>query len=236
MKRQEIPCETCASRKFSMFECCRSAELSSLTDNKSTNTYKKGQVLFFEGNKPLGLFCINQGMLKIYKTGSDGKEQILRFAQAGDFAGYHSVIAGENYHATAEALEDTTACFIPKEVFLDMLDHNPALTKVLMRSLASELGNATERLTNMAQKTVRERVAETLLLMYDAVRRPAGIAEDQIAVKLPREDIANVAGTSTETAIRFLSEFKDEGMIDLQGKQIFIRNRKALMRTARVAS
>lgn len=218
-----------------MFECCRAVELSSLTENKSTNTYKRGQVLFFEGNKPLGLFCVNQGMLKVYRTGSDGKEQILRFIQPGDFAGYHALIAGENYYATAEALEDTVACFIPKEVFNDLLDHNPALSKTLMRSLAAELGVATERLTNMAQKNVRERVAETLLVMYDAVRRPVGIAEDQIAVKLPREDIANLAGTSTETAIRFLSEFKDEGMIDLVGKQIFIRNRKSLMRTARVA-
>ena len=207
--------------------------LERINEMKFCNAYKKGQILFFEGNRPLGLFCLNKGAIKVYKTGVEGKEQIVRFAQAGDFLGYRALIADEPYSATAEALEETIACFIPSDIFYNTLQTEKNFSRQMMKTLCHELGIAREQMMNMSQKSVRERMAETLLILLDSFRHEVG-QENLIPVKLPREDIANLAGTSTETAIRLLTEFKDDGYIELQGKMIRVANRTALERTARI--
>jgi CRP/FNR family transcriptional regulator len=163
----------------------------------------------------------------------DGKEQIVRFAQSGDFLGYRALIADEPYSATAEALEETIACFIPSDIFYNTLQTEKDFSRQMMKTLCHELGIAREQMMHMSQKSVRERMAETLLILLDSFRHAEG-QEDLISVKLPREDIANLAGTSTETAIRLLTEFKDDGYIELQGKMIKVVNRAALQRTARI--
>lgn len=202
---------------------------------KMCNAYKKGQILFFEGNFPLGLFCISAGTFKVYKLSAEGKEQIIRFARPGDFVGYHSLIADEPYDVTAEAVEEASVCFIPKREFLELLDQQPTLSKALMQALCQELGLAQERLQAMAHKSVRERLAETLLMLHESFQprdSEEEIDEALIYVKLPREDIANVAGSSTETIIRLLSEFKDAGWVELKGKHIRLTDTRALQKLA----
>jgi CRP/FNR family transcriptional regulator, polysaccharide utilization system transcription regulator len=233
MKTESFHCAVCKAHAHSMLQYCSDEAIEKINLLKFCNHYKKGQLLFFEGNKPLGLFCISNGAIKIYKTGIEGKEQIVRFAQAGDFLGYRALIAEEPYSASGEALEDTNACFIPSDIFYDILAREADFTKQMMKTLCQELGIAREQLMNMSQKSVRERMAETLLILLDCFRHEVG-QEDLIPVKLPREDIANLAGTSTETAIRLLTEFKEEGYLENVGKHIRILNRSALMRTARV--
>lgn len=232
MKHEKIACNLCQAHANSLLNQCDDNVRELVEGHKYCNAYKKGQILFFEGNRPLGVFCINRGTVKLYKTGIDGKEQIVRFAQTGDMLGYRALIAEEAYSVTAEALESTVACFIPKHEFQEILNTQPNFTKALMKSLSTELGVSQEHLLNMAQKSVRERLAETLLLLLDNFHRE-GVSEDTIAVQMPREDIANVAGTSTETVIRLLSEFKDQGLVELTGKKITILQRDKLARLAR---
>lgn len=231
MQKFNVSCETCGSREYSFLKDLPEDELAKVSGYKHCSFYKKGQTLFFEESYPLGLFCINKGKVKIYRTGNDGKEQIIHFGQAGDFLGYRSMIADEKYSASATALEDTNACFIPRDVFNKIMENNPDFTKTLMKSLCKELGIASDRLQSMAQKSVRERVAETLLLLHDTIRHD--VEDDAlINITLPREDIANLVGTATETTIRLISEFKDDKLIETQGKKIRIIEEDKLKKIA----
>jgi CRP/FNR family transcriptional regulator len=182
------------------------------------------------------LYCISDGTLKLYKTGPTGKEQIIRLVFPGDILGYRALIAEEDYSATAEALEDGEACLITRDEFQKLLAQNPAFSQALLKALCQDLGIMRERLLQMAQKSVRERLAETLLLLLEAGEKyqPVQPFGDRwvIPVNLPREDLANIAGTSTETVIRLMSEFKHDGLVDTVGKQTYILNRKELRRIA----
>ncbi len=241
MKAEKVVCGRCGAHSHSPFNVCQAAELSKLDSSKVSNRYKRGQVIFFEGNNPMGLFCVSQGTIKVYKTSADGKEQILRFAGPGDFLGYRALVAEEPYSASAETLEDAMICYIPKEAFLKTMAAEPELSKQMLKTLCHELGVANERILHMAQKNVRERLAETLLLLqetYIKTKRVHTLSEAEVpldlCLQLPREDIANLTGSSTETVIRLLSEFKDEGLIALKGKEIRILNQAKLERTARI--
>lgn len=179
---------------------------------------------------PSGLYCINSGKVKIYQRGYEGKEQIIRLAKNGDILGYRALISGEGYSATATAIEDSKICLIPKEVFYELLQSNAEITKSMMKLLANELKDAESKITNLAQKPVIERLAEALLMLKEYY----GNQEDDnsLNINITREEIANIIGTATETAIRLLSELKKEGILDLSGKKITIINNDSLMKLA----
>ena len=218
-----IACEHCQSLQLSFMKDCSADNFASLNEHKHCKVFKKGQDLFHEDGRPTGLYCINSGKVKLYKTGSEGKSQILDILSEGAFLGYRALIAEEMYHHSATALEDTSVCFIPKSVFLQILESNPMLAKQLLKSLCHDFGIAEDRLKNMAQKSVSERLAETLLLLAHSFKKQYDeSASILIDVSLPREDIANLVGTATETVIRLLSDFKDKGVVLFEKKKIKI--------------
>lgn len=227
-KTKELPqCKFCKSRLNSVFNKVKNNELEQFDLNKSFTIYKKGQIIFNEGNHANGLYCIHQGKIKVYKLGSEGKEQIVRLAKNGEVLGYRALISNELYSATAEVLEPSMVCFIPKSAIFSVLDNDHELSLRMMKMLCRDLKNAEERLTNIAQKPVRERVAEVLLLLLQTF----GIKDDKtINVSLTREDLASIVGTATESVIRLLSEFKKNKLIDLQGKKIKILDQMGLVR------
>jgi len=207
-------------------------ELIIIDEHKSCIPYKKGQIIFNEGNYPLGVYCINKGKVKLAHAGQDGKEQIVKLAKEGDVLGYRSMLSSERYNASAIALEDTQICFISKEVFFSLLRKNPTLSLEIIRMLALELRLTENRLTDIAQKPVRERMAEALLFLKETY----GFERDNatISVVLSREDIANLVGTATETAIRLLSEFKHDKIVVFVGKKIKILDMDKLVKTANI--
>jgi len=204
--------------------------LEEMNAQKVCNTYKKGQTLFNEGSHPFGVYCINTGKVKLAHLGDDGKEQIIRLLKGGDVIGYRALLSGDRYSASAVALEDTQVCFIPKELFANILKNDASLAFEMMKLLSDELHRTEMKLTHLAQKPVRERLAETLLF----IKETYGFEEDGITlnVRLSREEIANLVGTATESTIRLLSEFKKDNMVELDGKKIKIINQKKLVRTA----
>ncbi len=223
-------CDTCQSRIKSVFCTLSDEQLSFLSVEKSCSMYKKGQLIFFEGNKPNGMFCVNSGKVKIFQVGEEGKEQIVRLAKEGDILGYRSLISGESYTSSASVLEDATVCFIPKKTFLDLLQADSELSTRMMQLLSKDLREAERRMVGLAQKPVRERMAETILMLkefYSVDKK-----DQTIKATLSREDIANIVGTATETAIRILSDFKSEELIDLSGKKIKILNHPGLVKVA----
>ncbi|PVY38742.1 Crp/Fnr family transcriptional regulator [Pontibacter virosus] len=220
MKFTNPDCLNCSSRAHSLLSCCRASELTHLSETKSCFTYKKGQLIFHEGGKPSGLYCINTGKIKIAKLGSDGKEQIVRLAKPGDLIGYRALMADTNYSASAVALEDAVICFIPRSQFLELISQNVEFAGGLMKLISNALGEAEERMVQMAYKPVRERLAEALLLLQKTYQeREEG---DTFTISISREDLASIVGTAKETTIRLLSEFKDEGLISAKGSSITI--------------
>jgi len=193
--------------------------------------FKKGQVLLHETARANGVYCLHTGKVKLYRTGSEGREQIIRFGKEGDLIGYRSVLSGEPISASVQALSDVHACFIPKETFFDFVKSNPKFSLEMMRQACHELGEAGRVITNLAQKSVRERLAEVLMILRDTFGENE---EGEIDVALTREEIASMVGTVTETAIRLLSEFKESHLVELKGRKIKIIQPKELLRIGQV--
>lgn len=216
-----------------MFGSLCAAELAQVSEAKSCTSYRKGQVLFHEGTRPLGVFCLYEGKVKIYKLGADGKEQIIRVARESDILGYKAMISEEAYQVTAETLEDCTICFLPRQDFMQLVTESPAFNKRLLQSICHELGTMSAGMTNLAQKSVRERLALTLLMLRDTYG--SGEREnEEVVINLTREDMANIVGTATETLIRLLHDFKEENLIETRGRKIVVKDPKGLARAGHV--
>lgn len=226
-----ITCEECRSKSSSPFNVLCGQQLAQVSQNKSCTLYKKGQILFHEGTRPLGVFCVNKGKIKVYKIGFDGKEQIINIVGEGTLLGYKAMLAEESYTVSAETLEDCTICFLSRPNFMQALSESSDLNHQIMKQVCHELGVMTESLTNQAQRTVRERLAITLLKLKDTYGMDY-VENGPVEINLTREDLANIVGTATETLIRLLQEFKQDQLISTKGRKIKIDNPEGLVRTA----
>jgi len=231
-KELDPKCSRCSERFTNIFCKAKNDAIKEIEDEKICSLYKKGETIFKEGTRPFGVYCLNHGKIKLVKTGDDGKEHILRLVRPGDPLGYRSLLAGEKYNASAISIEDSGVCFIPKELFIAILNKDAELSMEMMKMLSLDLKNAELQLTHLAQKPVRERVAEALLLIKETYGMQAD--NQTIDASFSREDIANIVGTATETTIRLLSEFNKDGIIKLVGKKILITNLEKLVKTANV--
>ncbi|MFN8294988.1 MAG: Crp/Fnr family transcriptional regulator [Chitinophagales bacterium] len=226
---EHVECKHCSNRFNSVFCKTEHYKMEEIEALKICSTIKKGETIFREGSYASGVYCINAGKIKLSMIGDEGKEQIVRLAKPGDIIGYKALLSGDRYSSTASALEDCNICFIPREIFLVILQKDAALSFEMMKVLSDELKRAEEKITHLAQKPVRERVAETILFLKETY----GVdAENNVNVTLTREEIANLVGTATETAIRLLSEFNKEHIIELSGKKIKILDQNKLVKTA----
>jgi CRP/FNR family transcriptional regulator len=212
------------SRSSSLLGGLCSEEVTNLEEHKSCNYYKKSQSLFLEGSFPRGVFCINQGKVKVFKRGDEGKEQIIHIAKGGEMVGFRAMFSGDPYNVAAETLEESNICFIAKDDFLNMMDTNSTLRNGIIKELSKELSDRASFITNMAQKSVRERLAFALILLK-------GVYEPE-PINLSREDMANFVGTATETLIRLLKDFKEEGIIEVQTRKLTILNLDRLVSIA----
>ncbi len=221
---KHVSCASCSVRESGIFSAIHGDDVSEFDVHKSCHFYKKNQSLFVEGSFPRGVFCINHGKVKIYALGDEGKEQIVHIAREGEVVGFRSMLSGEPYRLSASTLEDANICFVAKDDFLNMLDTNVVMRNSVLKELSKELGERAIFITNLAQKSVRERLAYSLLLLQDVY--------GEEPINLTREDLANFVGTATETLIRLLKDFKDEHLIDVQTRKVFITNKEALLQLA----
>jgi CRP-like cAMP-binding protein len=234
MKQQDIIvplCGVCAFESGSIFKHLTPAEVETLNYSKDFRHYKRGDILYQEGNRISGFYCINKGIIKVFKTGLDGKEQIIRFAKTGDIIAYRSVLSNEVACTSAKVIEDCQVCFIPSEILIQFIKSNPAYSLELLKLACQELGEANSFITDIAQKTVRERLAEILLLLVNDF----GLDNEQfLKISLTREELANIVGTATESVIRLLSEFKSDKLVELNGRKIRILDKKNLEKISNV--
>lgn len=222
-------CNSCSSLNKSFFTHLSKNDLYDISEKKSTLAYKKGQTIFTAGIRPNGIYCMKKGKIKLFKTGPYGKEQIIRFVLPGDAFGLRSVLCDKNYTTTAVTLEDSTVCFIQKNDFFSLLLKYPDINSQIISALSQMLEDSQNKVTSLAQKPVRERLAETLITL-NHVFTPENVHSEvpYTVIALTRQDLANLVGTATETVIRLLSEFKSEHLISIKGRNITIIDAKSL--------
>jgi CRP-like cAMP-binding protein len=195
-------------------------ELRNLTQNRERRKYKKKSEIFREGDFPLYLFYIEKGKVKTYKTNEDGKELIINLHNEGDFFGYVNLMREDSYMESASALEDTELILVPKTEFFKLIHQNRQVSQKFIKMLSDNIKENEDQLLKLAYNSVRKRVSECLLRFFDQ----ADESTSKMALKISREDLSNMAGTSIETAIRTLSDFKDEKLIEITSGKIKILN------------
>ncbi|MBW8199597.1 Crp/Fnr family transcriptional regulator [Flagellimonas abyssi] len=222
----ESRCENCIIRQFNSLRAMSKEELKQVSDSKTTRTIKKGEPIFEEGDKLNGVYCVRNGVSKLSKLSANGKDQIVKLASKGEVLGQRSVISQESTNLSAIAVNDMEVCFIPKESINNTLQKNPNFTLEVLRHMAHDLKEADDVIVNISQKTVKQRMAEAFLYLQNNFGEDA---EGYLALTLSREDISNVVGTATESAIRIISEFKKKGLIQTSGKKIGIKDERKLL-------
>lgn len=222
-------CDNCVVNNISVFNKLTIDELNLLNFEKNCQVVKKGTIIYNEGSRISGCYCIHSGIIKLYKTGFEGREHIIRFAKKGEIIGYRSLLSNDFACHTAKAIEDSQLCFIPGKILFNLLETNPKFSLEMLKLACVELGEANTFITDIAQKTVRERLAEVLLILKDSF----GLDEDKnLQITLTREEFGNIIGTATESIIRLLSEFKENNWIEINGRKIKILDIKALQKIA----
>lgn len=222
-------CEQCIVREFSSLKALNKDELLQLADCKTSHTIKKGEVIFEEGENVNGIFCVKKGVCKLTKLSPNGKDHIVKLVSKGELLGQRSLISDEPVNLSAVALEDMEVCFIPKTEVMGFFDKNNQFSMNVMKTICGDLKEADSHMVDMAQKSVKERLAETLLHLQDSF----GVNEDgSLKVQLSRDELASMIGTATESCIRLLSDFKKLGLIELTGKKITLKDISKLKRIA----
>ena len=220
-------CEQCIVREFSSLKALNKEDLLKMAECKTSYTIKKGEPIFEEGESVNGIYCVKDGICKLSKLSANGKDQIVKLVKSGELLGQRSLISEEPTNLSAVALEDMEVCFIPKTEIMNFFNQNNQFSMNVMRNICGDLKDADDHMVSMAQKNVKERLAETLLSLEDTFGKNS---DGSLHIQLSRDELAGMIGTATESCIRLLSELNKSGIIDLTGKRITIVDRNKLKR------
>lgn len=214
----------CVSKVY-IFSTLQQEAFKKIADIIVTRKFKKGQVIFFEGDVEDKLYIVNKGKIKIYKYNREGREQILYLLPEGEFIGDMSLLKKGKFQYNAEALEDTLICTIAKDDFDEIVTKNPEITLKILEVLHDRLIGLENLIQNLGTKDVEIRIASLLL----SFARDFGIEEENgVIINLPlnREEMANFIGVTRETISRKLTALQDEGVIELIGtKKLRIKDK-----------
>lgn len=229
---EHFSCEQCTGKY-----CAKKAPIFSVLDNEQLSDvmsmilrrkYKKGQVIFFEGDVSDKFYIINSGKIKIFKYTKEGKEQILYILSEGDFIGYRSLLKKGKIDFNAEALEDVSVCILTKDDFDNIVKKTPDISLKILESLHDRLVSLENLVQTLSTKDIEVRIASILrgFARDFGTEEPEGIV---INLPLSREEMANYIGVTRETMSRKLTAMEEEGVIDLIGnKKIIIKSITAL--------
>lgn len=222
-------CIDCPTRPSSPLSDIPEELLKELSRARVTNIYKKGQIVYYEGNKPYGVYCINSGKIKLQKYTDSGKNYISNIAKGGNILGYKAFFTDDKFSETAEVLEDSMICFLDREKFFSLLKKEPEFSLKLLNLMANEVKCAENHARDMAYKSTQERIVEVLLTLKEAFGIEQEDGSFKIDVNLSRDELASLIGTTTETTVRLLSWLKEKEILDTNKKTIYIKNDRALV-------
>ncbi|MBR8537713.1 Crp/Fnr family transcriptional regulator [Carboxylicivirga sediminis] len=189
--------------------------------------YKSGEVVYEQDTNMKHAYFVNKGLLKIYRIGSKGEQQIVRLVKEGDLFGFHSLLGDEPEVTACESLTDSEVCVIPGEAFKRAISQNKELADLLIKKTCDELKNSYNSLVELSQRTVRGRLANLLLKLHESFKTSA---DEAIPLVISRLDMARWIGTSKESVSRLITEFKNDGIIRFDRRELIIANKEKLER------
>jgi DNA-binding response OmpR family regulator len=201
--------------------------LKAMVENRSTNHYKKKQLIYKEGNHPTQLYFVLSGKIKTFKSNDDGKELVTDLYSAGDFLGHIALLKDSIYRETAEAIDDCEIAIIPKKEFEDLLHNSREVAQKFINLLAKNIADKEHHLISLAYNSLRKKVADALVVLRNKYHEDG--SKSNFSIDISRENLANIAGTATESLIRTLSDFKSEKLIDIKDGNIVMLNEKKLV-------
>ncbi|MGB3081225.1 MAG: Crp/Fnr family transcriptional regulator, partial [Saprospiraceae bacterium] len=188
-----------------------------LTENRNVDTYVKKQIIYSEGNRPQNLYYLQKGKVKTYKSNSEGKELVTNLFVPGDFFGHIALLEGTLYLDTAETLENTELIIIPKEEFDHLINNDKEVSGIFIQILAENVSFKENQLLAMAYNSLRKKVADALLMVRNKYEKNSN---GKFLIDMTRENLANIAGTATESLVRTLTDFKNEHLIEISDGKI----------------
>jgi CRP/FNR family transcriptional regulator, cyclic AMP receptor protein len=201
-------------------------ELEKLTDSNVVNHYKKKQRVYSEGNHPHSLYYLNSGKIRTFKINENGKELTISLYNVGDFFGYNALFENTAYKETAETMEECEISVIGREDFEILINNNKEVAKKFIKLLAHNVTEKEEQLINLAYNSLRKRVADAIITL---LRKYKNEDHPDFTIHISREDLAHIAGTTTESLIRTLSDFKNEKLIEAEAGYVKVLNEKKLV-------
>jgi CRP/FNR family transcriptional regulator len=214
-----------ASRTF-LYEHCLKEWWPALDAGRQVFRYKRGEIIFSEGDEVKGVFFLVDGVVKIHKRWADGKDLVVRFARQRDIIGHRGLSTHNHiYPITATVLADTTVCYISIDLFHATLRVNPGFANAFLMFMADELMLSEQRMRDMAHMQVKGRVAKAILAIEDTFGKDT---DGFVSFAISRQDIASYTGAAYETVYKLLMEFSEARMIMTSGKNIAIIDRNAL--------
>ncbi|CAG0979633.1 MAG: Crp/Fnr family transcriptional regulator [Bacteroidetes bacterium] len=227
MNRQRLLCADCKAPCL-MKEINDPEAVKIVEEKKTTLVCSKNQKIFHEDMPVNSISFIHSGIIKVYKTGINGKNHIIRFSKTGDILG-HRGLNTKYYPVSASTIEDSSICLFPKDFFITFLENNSRVAFKLLLFFSKELENSEIMQFNLAQMNVREKVAETLLYLNTTFGTDKN---NRLNITLSRQDLSDYAGTTKEQVSKILSEFQSENLILLDKKDIIINELNELKKIA----
>ncbi|MGW8272614.1 MAG: Crp/Fnr family transcriptional regulator [Thermodesulfovibrionales bacterium] len=214
-------------RSIDVFKNLSDEELKELSAYLQKEKFSKRKVIFSEGESPDWFFIVTKGKVKVTKLSHEGKEIILEVISPGDIFGGVAVLRGFPYPANAIAMEDTTVIKMSRRNLMRLIDRFPNLMFCIAMNLGDRMKSSYDSLKNIALERVEARIAALLLKLLDkvGVRSPEGLVID---MRLTKQDVADMVGTTVETSIRTFSKFKKQKLLAESGGRIVIKNREGL--------
>ncbi len=197
-----------------------------LCRDKKVRNYAKKATIYTEGDKPSSVFFVESGEVKAFKFHPDGKELITDLYKKGDFFGFEPILENADYKDSTVALQDCSLVVIPKNDFLTLIHSQRDVAASFISLLSRKIADKESQLLNLAYSSVRQRTAEALL-------KTKMLREGEDKIYISREDLSKIVGTATESVIRVLSEFKDEGLIEIESGKIRILDPARLEKVVR---
>jgi CRP-like cAMP-binding protein len=232
MRKRPVPrCEFCAAKHPGGLCGLNSGTAGRFAESRVPHVYERGQIIFHEGLPAHSLFIIHSGRVRVFRTWTDGEEQVLRLLGPGEIVGYRPIFANEPYGASAAAVEESSICVVPREDVLERIRQEPALALGLLAKLSLELRLSEDLMMDLIRRPVRERAARLLLGLVETEGSGAE-ARSVVSNQIRRQDLARMIGTTPETFSRVLRALAQRGIVELSRERVVVRNLALLRRAA----
>jgi len=214
-------CNQCWLKDFSVFKDCPKELLDKLFANKEFKQFEKNEIIVKQNDAFQGVFCIQEGVIKVSTFGNKNKEFILWFARPGDIIGIDSFINHENYSFNALAVEPIKTCFIPASDFMELISKEPVIARKLMKDMCDKINFIEERITSISRKKIREQFAEMLISMSMKNKKSV---DGNLPINYSIKDLANIIGTSKNYLCKILSDLNSKKVISMDKKRLIIKD------------